>query len=621
MRNTPCRECKIRQRRCIWKGDDTKECDRCSKLGIECIATDKDTPLTKAQDYHEKLQSRWKTVNELDSEMGQLVAMKTAVEQDIVTRQRSRMEWQLSIINGVLKLETPIRTIEEVIMFSYASRRYLSPFAAMFNIQPIRFESASVSITLGLVKIIQRHKTPKPRRKQLAVNGYDRIPDHRDAIDYLVPLYLKHYNSAAGMVHEPNILERYHDLDDPTNSAILLAICIDTLSRIRHLLKYSPIETYMLSESLYNRCKDLLFDMYNDPSQMLEVVIVTSLLQHYLSGMLLNYLEANRLASVALLACADLQKNCKSMTPVERVLFQRHYFNLELTNRLSKMLHDGKVDFEKSQAMNTLEVLDDEPEKVKEYISFANHFFRLFGSHYVSSMLTKITKIFYGEYCDIALEDIVGYEPFLKDWWASLPLDYQVCKNPFDLDAYKLVEGKVTSKYLPFIGLHIMTGVFTSSILQPHVLPTSESTATMETIQIIRKNSISLALSSCKVLMHALNKNWDPYASDMPNYSLSIMQYAVYCLERLSYCSDIRFPAELLNMLMKSLRARSKALFPSDHTVPLSSSLLTSYQEKSKKSLLEIYEDYTFPGIALLSDILFTSVNRLVDQHLTVSCT
>ncbi|KAI8144967.1 hypothetical protein BJV82DRAFT_606934 [Fennellomyces sp. T-0311] len=597
-------------------------------MEIDCVSLDNhktNTELTSSGNYDE-LQSWWTTVDQLETQMQELEVMKTRLQQDSAARQQPQLEWQLSITNGVLRLETPIRNVEELAQFSKASMRYLSPFTGFFTRQPIRFESQSISLTLGLTAAMQRHDMLKPRRRQLALLDYNDSSQHstqisRSTIDHLVSIYLRHYNSIYGAVHQPTFLQHYHSMDDPMNSALTLGVCVDAIVRVHHQLNYSANKLCLLGKLFYNRCKDLLFDLYEDPRQKLKVVIVTSLLSQYLIIMHLNYIEANHLVTMALRVCPDLIRCHGGTTPVERVLFQRHYLHLEMLSRVLKMLHEEKVDFTKPTGIEVMEALDDEPEKTKVYMAMSNHIFRLLGSPYVSDMMRRINNIFQGLPCDILLEDILQYEPLIKEWWSSLPEQYRVCEDPFDHDVYKLVEVKVSENYFPFFILHIMTGVFASSILQPNVTSTAEGTVPMEAMQLIRDKSASLALSSCKVLIHALDQNWDPKTSDMPSFSLTVMLYVTYCLEKISYSKVIRFPLYLLNKMMKSLATRINAFFPPGHAVPSSSSLLTSLltNNKSIYDIYETYDSYLFPGCALTSDQLFTSVNRLVDQHLRVS--
>ena len=89
-------------------------------------------------------------------------------------------------------------------------------------------------------------------------------------------------------------------------------------------------------------------------------------------------------------------------------------------------------------------------------------------------------------------------------------------------------------------------------------------------------------------------------------------------MEKLASCDDIAFPVDLLVMMKRRLENESKTLIPPDHNVPISSSLLVSDQQSISRSQYEIYEQYPLPGLALLSDTFYSSLNRLAQKHLRV---
>ncbi|KAI8145193.1 hypothetical protein BJV82DRAFT_605258 [Fennellomyces sp. T-0311] len=618
----PCIVCKFSRKKCIWEDDKASECDRCRRIGLECLLSDdsyESMELYTTEDGDNELQAWQATVDQLDSDMKQ--------HQQIVAQTwwQSSLEWTLTLTHGVLQLETPIRSMEELYMFTQASIRYLSPFSGLFMKQAVRFQSTSLSFTFGISSVVQRKELMNPRKRRLSMLDYNynnsdvSLLDHRAIVDRLVMLYLDHYNPYLGLVHRATFLEHYHNMSNPMDSALVLAVCIDTLHRVRHRISYTPYEISMISEMLYSRCRDMLFDMYEDAAKKVEIVVITSLITKYTAEILLNQLECNRLVTVALLICTELAGCRTELTPVQWVLLQRNYVNLQLFNRQHKMLYEDKVDYSLLAEMGDIEVLDDEPEVTRTTMHLVNEVFHFIGSPYITSLLNTVNKTFYGESCEILIEDIVRYEPMVKTWWDSLPPHFRICDDPFTPNGYKLVAGKVPATYLaPFIALHLMTGLITSSILQPHVMATSENAATAEAIQVIRRRLVSLALNSCRVAVYALNENWIPGVSKLPSFGLNVIIFGTYFMEKLSGCDDIEFPLELLNMMKRRLESKSKTLIPLCHQVPLSSSLLRSYRENTQRTHLEIYESYPLPGFALLSDILFSSINGLAEQHLKV---
>ncbi|KAI8144729.1 hypothetical protein BJV82DRAFT_57342 [Fennellomyces sp. T-0311] len=628
-RNTvePCKTCKLRRKKCVRI--NKAKCDRCTKLQIECLLSDDnfddldDDSLT-AQDGNSELQSWRADVARLNSEMQQLVTMRTNLQYSVTDQRESGMQWQLCITDGAMRLEKPITTMEELLAFTQASIRYLSPFTGIFKPMSLRFESTSISISLGLTTMIQRQELLKPRNKCFAKLVYDDIDisnltpeDYRDIIDHLIPLYLNRHICVMGLLHVPTFLEYYNSLDDPLDDAVILAICIDALVNLRNVLEYSPIKKRILAETFYGKCKDLLFDLYNDPNRKLEVVFTTSFLQTYLGDVVLNNLEASRLTTVALVLCAELQNDPSIKMPtIQRVLFKRHCLYLEANNRLFRMIHEDKVDFTLPECVSELEILDDEPEKTKVYMMLYNHVLRLLGSRYITTLMGKVNCIFLGQHCEITLEDILMFEPIVNEWWSSLPKEFRLCDDPFDPDAYKLVMQDVPTKQsLPFAALHMLTCAICSSILQPSVLPSQESIVTFDVIQSMRKQLIVLSLNSCRVLVHALKANWNTGTSDIPSFSFGVMLYAHYCLEKIARCNDTPFPQDLLDFFKEIVDMKLGSVIPVGHEVPPSFSLVVTSLENSKVSPYDVYEQYPFAGDALVVDVMRTSISQL-EQYL-----
>ncbi|KAI9260739.1 hypothetical protein BDA99DRAFT_538328 [Phascolomyces articulosus] len=685
----PCKVCRLRRKKCVWSCNNNSNqiCDRCSKLNIDCIpqSDSSDEQLDEgvelmAQDGDQELQRMLDDMNQLNNEMQLLDSTKANLEQllslvnttaavneqqlqqyrspslswssspslsslspymspssssTITTvsskkavvpqQEEANTEWQLSIVNGSIRLETPIRTIDELTMFTQASLRYLSPFTGLFKQEPVRFEATCISPSLGLATVLQRSVVCRPRKKQrFALINYHKNNqvqpfNYRAIMDYLLPLYFEHYNSMVGMLHAPTFWKHYHSLDDPLECPITLAATIDATVSLRNLIDLTPIQRRLIGDYLYSKCKDILFELYEDPDRKLEIVTTTCLLQTYLTDVLLNAVEARRLLSVALLLCSELSPIADKFPTIDRILFQRHHVIMEVNQRAFNMLFEDKIDFAIPGGMLNMQPLDDEPEKTKMYINLYNHIFRLLGCPYISTIMGQINAIFYGEPCELYLEDILQYEPIVRDWWDSLPPDLRICEDPFDPEGYKLVENKVSSKLLfPYAAMNLLTAVMTSSVLRPQYTPSSENAITIDVMHAVRQKLISLALNSSRVLIHSLQANWLEDTCDTPAFSLCVIIHVLYCLEKLGHCADIPFPNQLLIMIKKNFERRRLSLLPADHVVPPSDSLLTSLLENPDQPLMDLYEQYPLPGYAMLSDVLGTSFNQL-DHHLSAT--
>ncbi|KAG2225465.1 hypothetical protein INT45_010101 [Circinella minor] len=500
-------------------------------------------------------------------------------------------EWQLTIVNGHMRLLSTIRTIDELEMYTQAALRYLSPFTAVFETEWIQFDSSSISIALGSKKFIQRNTSKKPRKKFNIIgfeNNNNSILDYGENADKLINHYLMSYNEITGLLHAPTFRKYYESLDNPLTDALSLAVCVDAVVSVRGDLGYTPMEKRHLADYFYTQCKDLLFDMFDDPTCKLKAVMTTTLLQRYLMEMVMDCFEARRLATVALLICVDLDILYikEKMETVERVIYQRHRLYLEIYNQTFDMLLEDKVDFTATASIH-LTTLDDEPEKTKEYVALCNHVFRFAGSTYHMNLMRRINCLVYGKSSSLRLNDILRFEPVVREWYASIPEKYRLCDDPFVPNAYQFIEKYgSTTNMLPFASLHMTTAVVTSSILQPRL---QKDSAAFGVLRLIRERAASLAITSL---------------------SFEALMQVLYALDKLTSCSNIEFPLDLRTLLHDCFKDVSRHL-PTDHQVPMSSTRLESYLKDPKNYPLDIYEQYPLPGVALLYDIFLTSITQL----------
>ncbi|KAI8141087.1 hypothetical protein BJV82DRAFT_690141 [Fennellomyces sp. T-0311] len=126
--------CKKRQKECFWKRN-SNACILCSKLKVDCIpandSSEEDNNDVLPREYVPKALEYWNyQIDQLETELQrtELNLIHCQEQQQQQQQQQQNKEWELSIENGQLRLLTAIRSYEELIMFSQASLRYLSPF-------------------------------------------------------------------------------------------------------------------------------------------------------------------------------------------------------------------------------------------------------------------------------------------------------------------------------------------------------------------------------------------------------------------------------------------------------------------------------------------------------------
>ncbi|KAI8140754.1 hypothetical protein BJV82DRAFT_671130 [Fennellomyces sp. T-0311] len=308
--------CKKRRRGCFWEENSTV-CVRCTKLRLECHSTydrdDDDDVLPK--EYGSKTLEYWH--HQVDQLYSELKHAEYSIQQYTNTEPSQEVQWKLSIEDGLLKLHTMITTLEELVMYSRASLRYLSPFRGLFNGTPIRFENSAIiyimrgyrSMINGVITPLESY--PPVYRDQWVSEG----EPYRPIIDQLVHWYLKHRNPQRPLLHAPSYLEHYRNLSDPLSCPITLAICVTTVCHIKQLGGYSAVQRRQMADFFYTKAKNILLEIFDDPKRKIETLYTITFLQHFIIYILLQPLEARRLATIAILICEDLQLSFKNENP------------------------------------------------------------------------------------------------------------------------------------------------------------------------------------------------------------------------------------------------------------------------------------------------------------------
>ncbi|KAI8139918.1 hypothetical protein BJV82DRAFT_239350 [Fennellomyces sp. T-0311] len=486
--------------------------------------------MASVQDGNEQLLEWWDQVSQLEDMLDAVnvsIAQDSSDEDDssIGTPEAQEPQWKLSVVNGRVRLESTIKNFQELAMYNQASIRYLSPLAGLLQRESIRFEGICASVAIASFGLVLRYSPPKPRQHQIRQLPYK--VDYRNEIDHLVRLYLTRYNECVGLLHVPTFMKYYHRLKDPMDSPITLGICVDAIAYFYPQLEHSPLEKRQMAEFFYTRCRDMLLDMFDQPSRRLEAIMTTNLLMQYLQDVMMEYTEARRLVTIAKLVCEDIQANhLYSLTPLERVLFDRHYMSLHVWQSLIFIFLEGKFDFSGVPDV-PVTLLDQEPEMVVVYLNMWKAIARLLGCPYITILMKQITHAVHGEPYELSLDMIMQFEPMMREWWAGLLPDFQICNDPFSSTAYMAVE-EVTSSIvlMPLAVLHGLSALLHSSLLKPRLL-TVDDQLTEDMIDILRQKAISVTLISVKMLVYVLKRNLEIDLEALPGKVCRITFFCV----------------------------------------------------------------------------------------------
>ncbi|KAI8148318.1 hypothetical protein BJV82DRAFT_591666 [Fennellomyces sp. T-0311] len=545
MRNeTPCKNCRIRRRKCVWKPNATI-CERCAKIHLECVPIDDLSDDEAENEYnYARLQYWWNQVAELEGEMEKL---GEAIRQSLPTRalpltadvmdingdamsttssdsgssstsssSSDDKEWTLSVVDGHLRLETGISNVQELFRYSQASLRYLSPFIGLFQKERVYFDTTAASIALAPFGFISRTVAGKPR-KRLAITHEPLTINYLATIEQLVMQYIQYNNPNIGLIHVPTFLKHYRSLKDPMACPLTMAICVDATVSPRVNAGLSPAERRTLAEIFFRKCKEMMFDMPDDPDQKLQFAMSITFLQQYLTDGIIQYDESRRMSTIAYLICKDIEPiySDRSRAPlVARIMFQRHYIFHEAMIRMCNMILEDKVDYKLPQI--ELEVAPDELPVTRKHITVYNHLLRLAASPFATLVMEQINCNIHGVPGQLSLDLILQYEPVVREWWAGLPDDIRPCEDPFSRDTLGVIENIVEPTHnLVLTFVHTLTVIFYACMLKPRHMH-SDTATTEEMLEIIRQKALDTAVLSSEIVIFALRRNLDLVTDSLP---------------------------------------------------------------------------------------------------------
>ncbi|KAI8139921.1 hypothetical protein BJV82DRAFT_672299 [Fennellomyces sp. T-0311] len=564
-------------------------CLFCKRRDLVCIPYESNEPVQLIQDGNKQLQ-RWQLqMDQLDTNLETLRELM------------NRREWFLRIVDGNIQVESRIRNLRELFEYNQASIRYLSPFQHFFRREHIRFKGVPASVALASTGLVVRHATLNKTPRQ-TITEKDKETTY-ELMGRLVNLYMERYNAFVGFIHPETFFKHYNDLDDPLSSPLVLAICVDTIAYFHAQLEYSTQEKRDLAEYFYTRCRDMILDMVDDPERRLEAVVSTNLLVQYLVDILLEYTEARRLITIALLACHELDN--QELSLIENTMFQRSHAALKIAMASINVVVDGKFDFS-GISLSNIHVLSDEPQTIDVYARMWKHILALAGSEYITTMVKHIG---YGQECELRLDLILQFEPVVQAWWKSLSNEFRLCDDPFDLKAvYQAIENVQSSTDLiPLALIHVITVMIQPALLQPY--SSVHGRGNDDIITILRERSRTLSLCSAQALIYIMKKHLEVDIEGVV-LSFSYMMSVLHSVCTVVSCLRVQLPPEMQNMLFYWFTQLS-SIVPSDHHVPESATKLETFITTSESDRFAVYEKYPMPKLALLSDIFQSCFRQL----------
>ncbi|ORZ17657.1 hypothetical protein BCR42DRAFT_412250 [Absidia repens] len=592
----PCEYCKRRRRKCERPLGATT-CVRCSRLNLDCIfdtrsvnnyryntslsrdSTPLDDSMTELDDDNE-LEDLCQYMKTLEEEMKQLqldidqqrqqnevihhhhhqqqqqnnsLTPTTTSQLDAITLPK---EWNLTIVNGHLRLETGINTLSDLLRYRQIQIetsmpiRYLSPL----NNTCIRFEMQEDTVAflltqheffnqslnsppttdshqmhLGHVPIssndftaicpsssmsneIPAHFCDSTMSKMLSGTTFD-YPNL--LVDLLVRQYFQCYNPVLPFVHQSTFMAHYANqpLTNPTPSAtifdqqasiisqqspITLAICCFMCITYCKHLNFTSHQKREYGEYYYVICRAQIDDLFDDPSphRQLEALISINLL-HKFTTTTLRLRDTRKLASLGFLLSVELLKHAAQpdsiLTDVEKELISRHAIIASYAFTMAEFICVKRID-DILPAKVRFKILPGESEMTASMLELYTKMCDLvLDNYYCRRVIQELRRAVIGQAGYVNLEDMIQFEQKCLHWWKDLPKKWRYCESPFDLSAKVAIE---LCEYEQALMAHGYVLVLTLGVHTALISPQSSQGQVPDMIQ---KRAVMMTLKCCEL--------------------------------------------------------------------------------------------------------------------------
>ncbi|KAI7849003.1 hypothetical protein BDC45DRAFT_293739 [Circinella umbellata] len=563
----------------------------------------------------------------------------------VTSSKQQHSEWKLTIKDGQLRLHTKVETIEDLLQYSDAFIKHLSPFESVFRKPWIQLESTSHRLVLCVFNAIflldkakqesNLKEKPSLHYSPMVVIEHTRSLflniHYRSMINHLINSYTNHHTSRRLFLHTPTFIEHYNNLQDPLTCSITLAASIHTLCIARRIITDSATERREIANFFYKRCQEMLYDMFDDPTRKFETVIVINLLQYFTMFVLLRFTEARRWATIACSLCKDLEsgniereKDKAEAIPVirlltsrvRRVLLKRHSSYAENTLHLLDIMIEGKMFRADSATLGMtvifMEPMPGEDEGSRDLVEAHNRLLELCTCPYMAAITSHIDTLdsSLSSNHEVTLDILERLDTAIQEWWSDLPIYLRLCDDLYEMDLNDVLENNESApKAIIFSFIQSILFKIYGCVLDIKRRSTglqersSENNSHDKNNSLYHRATLHAAERSCEHLLSTIIRMFT-LQQDMLPFMFEFISRAIYAVLNISYFSNNHGISSGLRDKFIECFDTIRNVFPPDNIVPQSKSPLDIYYKTHELGDVSIYQNYSLPGIALVADIV-----------------
>lgn len=304
--------------------------------------------------------------------------------------------WQFQIRNGMISIDTSIKSISDLLPI-----QYLSPLSADCGTPDI----CSINRSEPLLLFTQQHHgnwvnfflsvLERPNQPICSLMP-SKKPISRALVDQMVAIFFQCHSMFNLCLHKPSFYARYSTLDDPLLDLITLSICcLVCATPCDHMNMISPQEQRALADYFFERCKSIILDQFDDYSKRLENVNAVVLVAQYMH-VTFRFSDCRHLLDLAYSLCLDLERDFKKKEVTEsigRALFKRHFYFIIFLRRIINCVANENF-YAQSCLIPQLEAIADEDEETRQLIRACNWNIWALNNPFLTQILVSCSALF-----------------------------------------------------------------------------------------------------------------------------------------------------------------------------------------------------------------------------------
>ncbi|OBZ83002.1 hypothetical protein A0J61_08945, partial [Choanephora cucurbitarum] len=435
----------------------------------------------------------------------------------------------------------------------------------------------------------------------------------------LIDSYFACPHGLFSLLHEPSFRAHYDRLDNPLRDPITMGICTYTaMLQCRRHQVFRSNEQRSMAELYYELSIRQLVDIFDDPERTLDALITIELVRNFMM-LTMRFSENYRWSGVASVLVANLKaaypdhtRGADCADPARRIrhaLIHRAICRHQGSTGIEQIVDFVQGKECEARVYEPLDILPGESGPTRLLLEMTNHW------SYLSSLprFRVLSRFMSRHSQQTQLEDLVRFEQMVTAWWYGLPEHLKLHSDLSNVTEHHVKACDDMPKLSMMMQVHLFHVGIQAQLLSPGLQEAKEDLNLPYTM--IRDRALYLVNRSFLIGL-ALIQRSKHHCNDTSVFFMRSLDTLIMLLK----LND----RDISNRLRKVAEAYAKELESWDQPESLKSdrspfsilSLVPSTETGLLVPLTELYKEYPSPGPAMMFDVLYTSISKLIKKDI-----